>query len=247
MKTELTLLVRSLVVQGSWNYRTLLGAGMAWVLLPVLRSAGEEGEEALRARLARHAEHFNAHPYLTPVALGALQRLEREGADPERIRRFRRALGGPLGSLGDALIWSIWRPACVLFALVLVVLGAAPLMVTVAFLFLYNLVHLGLRVWGLRVGSEFGFEVAGALGRLKVPFLSERIGTVGVLLVGLLVGALAVRAFELPGRGVPWLLVGGTLFLVGFLKRDLFHRWMPALALALVVGGFVAGAVRSAG
>ena len=33
------LLVRSLFVQGAFNYRSLVGGGFAWLLLPVLRKA----------------------------------------------------------------------------------------------------------------------------------------------------------------------------------------------------------------
>ncbi len=242
MKSQRTLLARSFLVQGSWNYRTLLGTGMLWALLPLLRR-GDGDETAARARLGRNGEHFNAHPYLTPVALGALGQLERAGEDPERIRRFRKALAGPLGSLGDTFVWAVWRPVCLLVALTLATLAIPPLLVAVAFLTLYNVVHVGLRAWGIRVGSELGFRVSEALRRLRLPHWAERIGAVGVLFLGLLSGALTVRGLELPGWGLPWLLGGATFFLVGFTKGDLFRRWVPALALVLVVGGLLAGLV----
>ena len=61
--------VRSFTIQGSWNYRTMIGGGFGFALLPVLRGLfeGERFDEAL----ARHCDHFNSHPYLAGLALGA--------------------------------------------------------------------------------------------------------------------------------------------------------------------------------
>src|SRR5258708_39553142 len=60
--------------------------------------------------VARGAHFFNAHPYLSGLAVGAAARAEHDGAPPDQIERLREALCGPLGSLGDRLVWAGWLP-----------------------------------------------------------------------------------------------------------------------------------------
>jgi PTS system mannose-specific IID component len=136
----------------------------------------------------RHCEHFNAHPYLANLALGAACRLEEEGRDPDEVSRFKRAVRGPLGSLGDALIWVGWRPATVLAALVLALAGVPPGWTVGVFLALYNLGHLSLRVWGFRTGLTRGSDVGDSLRFLALPQQADRIASIGVLLLGAVIG-----------------------------------------------------------
>ncbi len=114
-RAHLSTFFRSFLIQGSWNNRTMIGGGFAFAILPVLRRLHRGDPEAFRDALQRHSEHFNAHPYLADLALGAVCRMEAERRDPEEIRRFKLAVRGPLGSLGDTLIWVGWRPATVLW------------------------------------------------------------------------------------------------------------------------------------
>ena len=111
--------LRSFLVQGAWNYHTMLGTGFAFSLLPGLRRIHAEDPVALDASVQRHLEHFNAHPYLTGVALGAVLRMEDEGVAPETVSRFKVAVRGPLGSLGDRLVWATWLPLVAVASLVL--------------------------------------------------------------------------------------------------------------------------------
>ena len=164
--TWVSVFGRLLAIQGSWNYETLLGNGIGFALEPVLRRlpGGVHGD-AFKAAMTRESAYFNAHPYLTSVAVGALARAELSGVPPERIERFRTALCGPLGSVGDRLIWAGWLPFSSLVALVAFGFGAAPVPVILIFLGLYNAGHFGLRVWGLYVGWTRGLAVATALAK----------------------------------------------------------------------------------
>ena len=74
-----SVFARSFLIQGSWNYRTMLGSGFAVAMLPALRLIFRENPVALEASVRRHLEHFNAHPYLSNIALGAALRLEADG------------------------------------------------------------------------------------------------------------------------------------------------------------------------
>jgi PTS system mannose-specific IID component len=163
--TWLTVYSRLLAIQGSWNYETLIGNGIGFCVEPALRSLpGGVHAPAFKAAMARESTYFNAHPYLAAVAVGALARAELSGVSPERIERFRIALCGPLGSVGDQLVWAGWLPFCSLLSLIAFGLGARPLAVVLLFLALYNAGHLALRGWGLHVGWTRGLGVASALG-----------------------------------------------------------------------------------
>lgn len=180
----LRVLLRSLTVQGSWNYETLIGTGFAFTVLPVLRFLYPADAEAFRAALVRHTEVFNSHPYLATVAVGAVSRLEAEGADPLIIQRFKSALRGSLGSLGDQLVWTAWKPATVLVGLALVLAGATWWLGIAVFLIAYNVLHLGLRAWGLSVGAASGLEVGKVLRDAPIQKIARRAGDIGALFGG---------------------------------------------------------------
>lgn len=184
--TRLSMLVRTLAIQGSWNYEILVGNGVGFCVEPALRQLpGGPGGTAYSAALARQSVYFNAHPYLAALAVGSLARVEVEQLDPVRIERFRTALCGPLGSVGDRLVWAAWLPACSLLALLLFGLGLPPWSVGAGFLTLYNIGHLGLRDWGLRAGWASGFRVAVALGHPVLQHGPRYIGRVSAVIGGL--------------------------------------------------------------
>src|SRR5687768_10497001 len=162
--TWVSVFVRTLAIQGSWNYETLLGNGVGFALEPVLRRLpGGIHTDAFKAAMTRESAYFNAHPYLACVAMGALSRADLSGVPPERIERFRTAICGPLGSVGDRLVWAGWLPLSSLVALIAFGLGARPLAVLLTFVVMYNVGHFGLRIWGLHVGWTRGLAVASAL------------------------------------------------------------------------------------
>lgn len=214
------VLLRAFAFQGSWNYETLGGTGFAFVILPALRRVYRD-PAALDAAVRRHEGPFNSHPYLATLALGAVVRMEEEGEDPAVIERFKAALRGSLGTLGDQLIWAGWRPACVLFALALLVAGAPWWAVVAVFLVVYNVGHVGLMAWGLRVGFRDGRNVAerlrGSLVRQTQPLL-----TAGAFLGGVVISLLVLR-------GMPRLLEAGVLQGSGWL-------WSGLAALAVAIG-----------
>ena len=164
-RTRLAMFVRLLAVQASWNYELMLGTGIGFSIEPALRLLpGGRGGQAYREALARQSRYFNSHPYFAAVAAGALARAELEGYPPEQIERFRTAMCGPLGSLGDRIVWAGWLPFSALLALLAFGLRADALVVLAVFLLVYNAGHLGLRIWGLRAGWRGGLRVATSLG-----------------------------------------------------------------------------------
>ena len=229
----LAMYLRMLAIQGSWNYEILLGNGMGFCIEPALRllPGGPDGE-AYRAALARQCRYFNAHPYLAAVAIGALARAELDGVAPALIERFRTALCGPLGSVGDRLVWAGWLPFCSLLALAAYGLGAGPGAVVLLFLALYNAGHLALRAWGLRVGWRSGLRVAHELAHPVLRQGPEHIARAAAFVAGVAIPLALLRVIG-PGRT----LLGGVLaavFLGGALLARMQGRaegWRVALGV----------------
>lgn len=229
----LRMYLRLFAVQGSWNYETMLGNGIAFCAEPALRRLpGGIGATAYSEALARQARYFNAHPYLASVAVGALARAELDRVPAPLIERFRTALGGPLGSVGDRLVWASWLPLCSLVALAAFGLGARPSLVVLIFLIAYNLGHLLLRAWGLRVGFVRGLRVADALGLPLLRRGPQIVGTAAALLAGV---AIPLAAREIIGGGrflsaeIVLVAIAGGVLLSRFGER--FQGWKLSLGL----------------
>jgi len=196
----MSIFTRLFAIQGSWNYEILSGTGIGFCVEPALRHLpGGPTGRAYHEALARESRYFNAHPYLAAVAVGALARAELDLVPGERIDRFRTALCGPLGSVGDRLIWAGWLPVCSLLALAVYGLGARAVTVMAVFLGAYNVVHLSLRAWGVHAGWTHSLRVAPALSGRLFRSWPQYIARVGAALAGV---ALPVALGRFIGPGV---------------------------------------------
>jgi len=233
-------------LQSAWSYERMLGIGFAHAMEPLLRPLrGVDGGARYRGALARESLFFNAHPYVTSVAIGAAARAELDGEAPEKIARLRQALCGPLGALGDRLVWAGWLPACSAFGLILVALGAGGWGVAV-FLVLYNVVHVALRLWGLRAGWRAGMRVAAALANPVLHRGLEVVGPLAALAVGCAMPLVLVWAAHGAGLHLPWWLTWRHVVAAGagaaafaLLAARLGTRF-TGLTLATLVLGVVA-------
>lgn len=235
--TQAAMLLRMLAIQGAWNYETLLGNGIGFAMEPALRLLpGGVHSPRFKEAMARQSKYFNAHPYLASVAVGALARAELDGELPAKIERLRTALAGPLGSVGDRLVWASWLPFCSLLALTVYGFGGGAGAVLGTFLGVFNVGHIALRVWGLRAGWKHGMRVAQALGNpvlrrgpdviapfaafvagLGVPLAMLRVigpgrTLLGIVLVGAALGAVLI--VRLQGKVEGWRLALGVLSLL---------------------------------
>ena len=226
---------RLFTIQASWNYERMQGIGFGNAAEPALRSLddGAAGPR-YRAALARQAQFFNSHPYFAGLAVGAAVRAEFEGEKPERIHRLRSTLGPPLGSLGDRLIWAAWLPFCAATGIALFIFGARA-WAAIAFLLLYNVVHIACRWWALRAGWEHGMTVVAAL---QSPVL-RLAGRLAVPLAGLSVGAIIPLAlgWQMAGAtGTMLAAAGGGALLFVLAARLVSTRISGAALAALMLG-----------
>ena len=229
---------RTFAIQGLWNYGTLIGAGLAYAMLPLLRRIHAGDPPRLERAVRRHLESFNSHPYLSPLAVGALARMEFDGAPEEDIERFRTALRGPLGTLGDRTIWAEWRPFCLLVAITMFGVGFGPWPSVVVFLLLYNAGHLWTRWWGYRRGWELGRGVGRSLREFPLERLTDRLWPVTMFLLGAATVLLGRAVVETAGPGavsLPLLLVAGLTAVPAFRWPNRFGRLAIALLLAIPI------------
>lgn len=241
--TKLAVLLRALAVQGSWNYETLTGTGFGFAILPALRVIYQDPPE-LEAAIRRHEGPFNSHPYMAPLALGAVIRMELGGEDPAVIERFKSALRGPLGTLGDQLVWAGVRPVCLLIALALVLAGVPWWGAIVAFLCLYNTVHLGLMVWGFNVGLAEGRYVAERLRHTVISRVQPRLMATGAFVAGIVIVLVVTRGVAATGEpGWGWRGLAALAVAAGALWGRKARRVGVAGAVALAVVGLLAGVV----
>jgi len=242
MKPRLGLsLLRLFTVQGSWTYERMIGVGVGVAEEPLLRDLpGGPGGAAYRAAVARGARYFNAHPYLAGLAVGAAAKAEYEGVPPEQIERLRSALAGPLGSLGDLLVWAGWLPLTAALAIAAVALGAGWAAIA-GFLILYNAGHFALRWWALRVGWANGTRVPVALHQPWLRRAAAFTGPAMALAMGFALPLAAGRlATPLPNSGRAAMAGCAAVALVLLWRRTAQLTGLR-LGLAVLAGALVVG------
>jgi mannose PTS system EIID component len=224
-------LLRLFSVQASYNYERLLGVGVGVAEEPLLRDLPRNGgQDHYHAAVARGAHFFNAHPYLVGLAVGAAARAEHDGASPEQVERLRAALCGPLGSLGDRLVWAGWLPFLSGATLIAIAFGAGWAAVA-AFLLVYNVGHVALRWWALRAGWTHGARVASAL---HDPLLQRAVALAGPAMAFAVGAALPLTAQYLALPFTPWARTAVAAAAgAGFLALRRFPERLTGLRLAL--------------
>lgn len=193
---------RCLLVQGSWNHKSMLGLGFGFTAIPFIRrlfKSEKQREECLR----RHLDFFNSHPYYASWCLGAVAKLEEEAKrkkwdDSRPIDIFKERLVGPLGAIGDRLFWNGIKPAAAGVGIVLALTAgwiAIPL-----FLLIYNIPHLTVRIFGLREGYRKGFDIVSGLSVRRYQGWFDALTMAGAITGGLCLAA-AARWCWLQGAG----------------------------------------------
>lgn len=235
---------RTFFLQAVWNFKSLVSVGVSFALVPVAKRLSSNRAECA-AILKRHLYFFNAHPYFASFALGALARLEEERAnghiqDSAQIEKFRNALIGPLGAVGDLYFWATIKPAAILAGVAGVLIAPTPelkLAAIFTMLVLYNIPHFHIRVMGLWKGYKNGYNIYKCLKIEEFAKVKSIYQILGALLLGAVIATVFINSGTNDFRGalVFILAVLGT----GFMryKGKLMHiSILVALGLALVIG-----------
>ena len=170
--------------------------------------------------------------------------MEIDGEDPSIIARFKTALRGSLGTLGDQLVWTGVRPVCVMLALALVLMGVPWWGAILVFLGLYNAVHMGLMIWGLNVGLREGRHVAERLRHTVMSRVQPRLMGTGAFVAGVVIALVMTRGVAAVGDPGPlWAALALAAVLAGAIWGRKARRVGVAGAVALALVGLLAGAL----
>jgi mannose/fructose/N-acetylgalactosamine-specific phosphotransferase system component IID len=212
------LTTRSFFVQTGFSYDRMIALGFAWILGPVAAKLCSSLERR-REFFKRHLDSFNANPYLVGYAVGAVTKLEETKTPPEQIVRFKESLRGPLGALGDNLIWQNLRPALLILGLVLT--GRYGLYGILTFFVLFNCYQIYIRARGVVIGYRLGLKVSSDLTRGHLQGVAKWSGRMGATLFGIvLVLELRRQGVEPFGPDKSALLVFFSLLSFWGLKRN---------------------------
>lgn len=173
---------RSFFVQTGWNYERMIALGFTWILLPLMKKLYPAKEERQRF-LKRHLSTFNANPYLASYAVGGIAKLEEGNASEEEIGKFKNSLRGPLGALGDNLIWMNLRPVLLILGIILASTSGA--LGAFVFWLLYNIHQVYLRARGLFKGYGLGLRVASDLRSAYYQKMIKWISRMGAVFLGI--------------------------------------------------------------
>lgn len=235
-RLKFRLLLRSLLLQASWNFERMQGLGAAYILAPILRRL-YSGADLQRA-LLRYSEYFNTHPFLAPAIFGAIMRIEvetqgdedREGEGGE----FRDIMMAPAAAMGDAFFWGGVRPLAAVAGVFAALQGlvVAPLIL----LLVFNLPHLSVRIVGFLRGCRDGVGIVDLLERCRLPDLAIRLKQATVVLLGLLCAGLTLQTLRGTG-GDEWLslVTLPLLLLIGWPTRKSVSPLLLALAASVGV------------
>lgn len=234
--TLISVILRTFLLQGSWNFERMQNLGAVYVMAPALRQLFH-GEDLARA-YQRHLVYFNTHPYLASPVIGATLALEEMaaagGTGPLEVPDFKKMIMAPYAAIGDALFWGGLRPLAAGVALFVAVKGS--LWAPVVFLILFNLPHLWVRCFGLWRGYHLGVGVIEIIQRRRLPDLAVRCKEAAVVLLGVLSGFLVYSACHHQGVAEVW---GGLVLLPLYLLAVLVRKGWSVLLLVFVVVALV--------
>ncbi|KHD27795.1 PTS mannose transporter subunit IID [Xenorhabdus nematophila] len=182
--------LRSNLFQGSWNFERMQALGFCFSMVPVIRRLYPENTEERKQALKRHMEFFNTHPYVAAPILGVTMAMEEQRAngadiDDGAINGIKVGLMGPLAGVGDPIFWGTVRP--VFAALGAGIAMSGSLLGPVLFFFLFNLVRLLTRYFGVAYGYKKGLDIVKDMDGGFLQKMTEGASILGLFVMGALV------------------------------------------------------------
>ncbi len=171
---------RALFVQASFNYERMQACGWLYSLIPGLKKI-HKNKEDLSKSMTMHMEFFNTHPFLVTFIQGIVMAMEENKEDIETIRGIKIATMGPLGGIGDALIWLTLLPISAGIGSALAINGsiAGPFI----FLLIFNVIHFALIYGLMHYGYKTGVSALKTLNE-DTKSISRAASILGLAVVG---------------------------------------------------------------
>ncbi|PID82661.1 MAG: PTS acetylgalactosamine transporter subunit IID [Clostridiales bacterium] len=243
------MVIRSLFLQGSFNFERMQAAGWLYSILPGLEKIHTDKED-LSASMDHNLEFFNTHPFLVTFVMGIVLSLEQQKTDIPTIRAVRVAAMGPLGGIGDAIFWFTLVPIAAGISANLALSGGnGAFFAPILFLLIFNVVQFAIRfklmTWSYKLGTS-AIDVLTA----NAKEFTRAASILGVFVVGALTsiyGATSVKIVIQNGESpidiqnildgiLPQMIpLALTLILYRFFKKK---NWTPikGIMLLLIIG-----------
>ncbi len=127
-------ILRSLLLQGFWNYTKMQNVGMLFIMYPFLKQLYSSSDKFLKRAILRNLENFNTNPVMVPFCIGAVMKQEEVLAKVQHnVHIFyeqekewfiiRSSISTTVASLGDRLFWSTLKPLSLVIAFAVLYLG----------------------------------------------------------------------------------------------------------------------------
>ena len=183
------VMLRSQLLQGSWNYERMQNGGWAYSLIPALKKLYPQRDEA-SAALKRHLEFFNTHPYIAAPILGVTLALEEERAngasiDDAAIQGVKVGMMGPLAGIGDPVFWFTVRP--ILGAIAASLATGGSILAPLFFFVVWNAIRVGFLWYTQEFGYAKGSEITNDLSGGILQTLTKGASILGMFVMGILV------------------------------------------------------------
>jgi mannose/fructose/N-acetylgalactosamine-specific phosphotransferase system component IID len=222
----------------------MLSIGFCFALVPVANKLFENRQKRIEF-YNRHLNFFNAHPYFSSFALGAISRIEEdmvlEGKEEFiKIDRLKNALMGPLGAIGDQLVWATLKPASILVCLLAVLLiddYENQIIFLFVLLILYNIPHLYIRIFGIIKGYQSGYNVYKSLKSERFKTIKNIYGALGGLALGIIIAYSMLQSGESnPNFAIVFALSFLTAYFYKKLKQSVYRSLAFPVLLSIIIG-----------
>ena len=133
-KKNLIYILRSLFLQGFWNFKKMQNIGMLLIMYPYLCKLYPEKNKFFKRAVLRNLDGFNTNPVMVSFCFGAVMKQEDLlSKSQNNLPLFydqekewliiRSSIATTVASLGDRLFWSTLKPLSLVVAFVVLCLG----------------------------------------------------------------------------------------------------------------------------
>ncbi|WP_440897575.1 PTS system mannose/fructose/sorbose family transporter subunit IID [Amphibacillus sp. Q70] len=192
-KTLRQMFWRSLTLSGTWNYVNAQGIAIGYMMLPFLKKKykNEQDDTKLKEAMKRSIGYYNVTPAVSTFPIGISSSMEEENArldnfDTNSINAVKASLMGPLSGIGDSFFWGTFRVIAGGIGISLATQG--NILGPILFLLLYNIPHLFVRFYGLRLGYNLGSQfIKKAFENGVINILTKSATMLGLIMVGAMI------------------------------------------------------------
>jgi PTS system mannose-specific IID component len=241
MHIMIPTILRSFLLQCSWNLERMQNLGFLYSIMPGLKRTYPLAPDQRRAAL-RHLEFFNSHPYMACSIMGAIIKMEQECSEGRMnsgaVSNFKSYTMTAFAAIGDSFFWNTLKPFCVTLALIFAYQGR--IWACLVFLILYNTVHLGLRVWGFLIGLEEGVGMVDRIARWELTRWTRWLKGALPVFLGVLLSRAVIFDSEEMAKFYPFVALPIALISYLLIRRNTSP---VAILFGVFAGAFVAAQI----